>query len=48
MKLGGKNQQKFKICDGNNQTGSALFGGVGFGSNLEKLEKMKYLQLTDG
>ena len=25
MKLGGKS----KICDGNNRTGSALFGGIG-------------------
>ena len=39
MKLVGKNKHKPKICDGNNWTRSALFGGVGGGgSNSEKLE----------
>jgi len=42
MKLGGKNRHESKICDGNNQTGSALFGGVG-GSNLEKIENIRFL-----
>ena len=31
MKLGGKNKYKSKIFDGNNRTGSTLFGGVGGG-----------------
>ena len=45
MKLAGKNKQKAKIYDGNNRTGSTLFGvvGGGAGSNSEKLEKMWYL-----
>ena len=42
MKLGGKNKHKSKIDDLHNRTGSALFGGVGGGSNSEKLEKMRY------
>ena len=38
MKLGGNNKHhKFKICDQNNRTGSALFGGVGGGGYSEKL-----------
>ena len=41
MKLGGKNKHKSKIGDCHNRTGSAHFGGVGEGSNLEKLEKMR-------
>ena len=36
MKLGGKNKYKSKICDGNNRTGSALFGGVGGGGVIRK------------
>ena len=28
MKLGGKNKHKSEICDENNRTGSALFGGA--------------------
>ena len=39
MKLGGKNKHKSKIHDWHKQTRSALFGGVGGGSNFEKLEK---------
>ena len=39
MKLGGKNKHKSKISDWHNRTGSALFSGVGGGSNSEKLEK---------
>ena len=48
MKLDGKNKHKSKICDGNNWTGYALFGGVGGDGNSEKLEKMKYLNLRTG
>ena len=43
MKLGGENKHKSKICDGNNRTGSALFGGVEGGSTSKKLEKIRYL-----
>ena len=43
MKLGGKNKHKSKIGGLHNQTGSAVFGGFGGGSNSEKLEKMRYL-----
>ena len=33
MKLGGYNKAESKICDRNNWTESALFGGGGGGSN---------------
>ena len=36
MKLGGKNNHKSKKCDGNNLTGSAIFGGVGEGGVIRK------------
>ena len=39
MKIGGKNKHKSKIGDWHNRAGSAPFGGVGEGSDLEKNRK---------
>ena len=36
MKLDGKNETLSKILDWHNQTGSALFGGVGGGGVIRK------------
>ena len=50
MKLGGKNKHKSKICDGNNWTWSALFGGVGGGGVIRKKMRKRgtyNLQLGD-
>ena len=38
MKLDGKNRNLSKICDWHNRTGSALFGGIGGGGVILKIE----------
>ena len=48
MKPDGKNKHKSQIHDCHNWNGSALFGIVGGGVISEKLEKMRYFQLTNG